>query len=447
MKVAIIGSGIAGLTVADAIHQVHEITLFEAAAHVGGHTNTIDVGTSDQRLAIDTGFIVFNDRTYPHFESLLNRLNVVSQPAPMTFSVRCDESGLEYRGADLGGLFAQRRNLLRPRFYRLLGGILKFNRKARHLLAADDDCQTVREYFAAHKYSTDFYRKYFLPLGSAIWSCPQHTFEEFPIRFIAEFYHHHGMLGISDRPQWRVVCGGSRQYIKPLIRPFQDRIRLQQPVRSVSRSSQGVRVSVDAGWEHFDHVVFACHADQALRILGASATAAERDILSAFPYEKNEAVLHCDTSVLPKQRRAWAAWNYHLPAGGADKATLTYNMNILQSLSTGRTYCVTLNATDQIDPDQVIRRINYEHPIFDSRRRAMQSRHGELLGANHTSYCGAYWGNGFHEDGVVSGLAVAQGLLRGNGLSSPLGGDQDSIYSTDRNEQLHLRGSRVASSV
>ncbi len=430
MKTAIIGSGISGLTVADAISQFHDLSVFEAVHYIGGHTNTIDVVFDDKQYAIDTGFIVFNDRTYPNFVSMLNRLNVESQPAPMTFSVRCDRTNLEYRGADLSGLFAQKRNLFRVGFYRFLYEIVRFNREATEFLQHGDATESVVEYFARSSYSSQFYEKYFLPLGSAIWSCPKREFEQFPIRFIIEFYHHHGLLSLNDRPQWRVICGGSRQYVNELARPFADRIRLNSPVHSVNRTEEGVYVETRDGFERFDHVVFACHSDQALRILGDQATATERNILGALRYEPNEAVLHFDESTLPKRRRAWAAWNYHISADDSDKASLTYNMNILQSIKSTRTFCVTLNGTHRIDPNKIIRSLQYAHPVFDSRQRQAQDRFPELLGANRSSFCGAYWRNGFHEDGVVSGLSVAKYLL-----------------SKPWNEKLYLRGSRVASAV
>ena len=265
---------------------------------------------------------------------------------------------------------------------------------------------TVKQFFETNKFSRDFYEYYFLPMGSAIWSCPQSTFEEFPIRFIADFYHHHGLLSVKNRPQWRVISGGSRSYVAPLIADFKDRIRLDTPVHHVHRQPEQVMVSFAGGREVFDHVVFACHADQALRLLGDKATSSERQILCAFPYESNDVVLHYDEEILPKRRRAWAAWNYLMPDSQEHKASLTYCMNILQSFECQDTFCVTLNNTDRINPNKIIQSFNYWHPVFDARRKEMQQRHGELLGPQRTSICGAYWGNGFHEDGVVSGLAV-----------------------------------------
>ena len=407
-QIAIVGTGISGLTAARHLHKHHDVTLFESSSWIGGHTLTVDVDLPNDKQAVDMGFIVFNDRTYPNFISMLDQLGVASQPAPMTFSVRCDQTDLEYRGADLPGLFAQKRNLLRPKFYGLLRGILKFNRIGQQLLHSTDHQLTIRQFFQQNKFPKSFYDYYFLPMGSAIWSCPQSTFEHFPIRFIAEFYHHHGLLSVKNRPQWRVVCGGSKSYVEPLVHPFRDRIHLNTAVVHVQRQADHVKVATSQQVQDFDHVVFACHADQAMKLLGDQVTDLEREVLGAFPYEPNEAVLHVDDSVLPKRRRAWASWNYLLPEDQNSKASLTYCMNILQSLASDQTYCVTLNNTDRIDPEKVIHKVQFSHPIFDQRRKPMQDRHAELLGPNRTSYCGAYWGNGFHEDGVVSGLAVAQ---------------------------------------
>ncbi|MGI9516555.1 MAG: NAD(P)/FAD-dependent oxidoreductase [Pirellulaceae bacterium] len=430
MRIAIIGSGISGLTVASHLHDIADVHVFEAGAWIGGHTNTVDVDIAGKHYAVDTGFIVFNDRTYPNFNAMLDRLGVQWQPAPMTFSVRCDQTNLEYRGADLGGFFAQRRNLLRPRFYGLLAGLLKFNKAGMQLIENGNDRQTVKEFFAENRFSKEFYYKYFLPMGSAIWSCPQAAFESFPIRFIAEFYHHHGMLSVNNRPQWRVIRGGSKRYVEPLARPFLERIHLNQPVFAVKRNNQSVIVYSEDQDHEFDHVVFACHSDQALRLLGSGATPEEREILGAFPYEPNETVLHTDTSILPRRRRAWAAWNYFIGNQATDKASLTYCMNILQALECDQTFCVTLNNTSQIDPDKIIRRFTYSHPIFDKRRKEMQTRHADLIGPARSSFCGAYWGNGFHEDGVVSGLAVV-----------------DYLKPRIHDAQLHLQGTRTASPV
>ncbi len=418
MKLAIIGSGISGLVAAYRLYAEHDITVFEANDYPGGHTNTIDVELDGERHAIDTGFIVFNDWTYPHFIALLDELGVASQPTTMSFSVRDDRTGLEYNGHSLNTLFAQRRNLLRPRFYRMLADIWRFNREARRLVAAHRDETTVEEFVSRHGFSRPFVEQYLLPMGAAIWSCPIGTFAQFPIRFIVEFYHHHGLLNVLHRPTWRVVKGGSRTYVQAMTRGFRERLRLRTPVQSVRRFADRAIVQPRGGdAEEFDHVIFACHSDQALRILGDDATEAEREVLSAFPYERNVAVLHTDISLLPKTRRAWASWNYRLSDDDRTHASVTYNMNILQGLRSRHTFCVTLNDESRIDPARVLRRFEYHHPVFTTRRAAAQARHAELLFANRTSYCGAYWRNGFHEDGVVSAIRVCDAIV-GNDLQA-----------------------------
>jgi predicted NAD/FAD-binding protein len=410
MKIAIIGGGISGLVSAYHLSKDHDITVFEANDYPGGHTNTVDVERNGGQYAVDTGFIVFNDRTYPNFIRLLDELGVESQPTTMSFSVACEATGLEYRGADFAGLFAQKRNLFNLKYYRLLYDIVRFNRDAKALLnCLPGSSQTVGE-FIEGRYSNAFVNQYLLPMGSAVWSCPCERFCNFPVDFIAEFFENHGLLNISDRPQWRVIKGGSRQYVKKLIARFSERIVLNAPVSAIRRSSDAVRLFVLGHEQVFDHVVFACHADQALRILGSEATAIEKELLSAFPYEKNIATLHTQASVLPSSRNAWAAWNYFKPIGQSNKATVTYNMNILQSLDMQNLFNVTLNDHGRIESDKVIDEFVYHHPTFDIRRKLMQSRHAELINQRNTSFCGAYWGNGFHEDGVTSALAVTRAL-------------------------------------
>lgn len=413
MRIAIVGSGISGLVAAHRLHATHDITLFEADGRVGGHSNSVTAERGGERQVVDTGFVVFNDWTYPNFCRLLDELDVSSRPTEMSFSVRDDRSGLEYNGHSLNTLFAQRRNVIRPAFYRMLADILRFNRDARRV-AEDPGAEiTVGEFLARHRYSDEFARWYLLPMGAAIWSCPTGTFASFPVRFMAEFYRNHGLLNVFDRPTWRVVEGGSCSYVEAITRRFRDRIRLNSPVQSVCRIDDRVEVTTrDDPHESFDHVIFACHSDQALAILGDGATPIEREILSAFPYSRNVAVLHTDESVLPRSRRGWASWNYRVDADDDAPPTVTYNMNILQGLRSPRTWCVTLNDESRIDPAQVVERIVYHHPIFTLKRSAAQARHHELLTANRTSFCGAYWGNGFHEDGVVSALSVVEAVSK-----------------------------------
>jgi predicted NAD/FAD-binding protein len=411
MRIAVIGAGISGLVAAYRLCSNHEITLFEANEYPGGHTNTVEVDVDGERHAIDTGFIVFNDWTYPNFIKLLDELGVASRPTTMSFSVCDDRTGLEYNGHSLNTLFAQRRNLLRPRFYRFLLDIMRFNRDARQLVIDGNEEITVAEFLLKYGFSAEFARFYLLPMGAAIWSCPIGIFAQFPIRFIVDFYHNHGLLNVLRRPTWRVVEGGSRTYVEAMTRSFHDRIRLQTPVQSVRRFPTRVDVQPRLGLnEPFDHVIFACHSDQALRILGDGATTSERTILSAFPYERNVAVLHSDTSLLPRTRRAWASWNYRLTGEETAPASVTYNMNILQGIRSQHTFCVTLNDESRISPKRVLRRIEYHHPVFTIRRAAAQARHAELLNSNNTSFCGAYWRNGFHEDGVVSAMAVVNAI-------------------------------------
>lgn len=416
MKIAIIGAGISGLTAAYRLSPMHDITLFEANDYLGGHTNTVDVEWDGERHAIDTGFIVFNDWTYPKFIELLDGLGVRSQPTSMSFSVRCDAADLEYNGSNFNGLFAQRRNLLRPSFYRMLMDVLRFNREALELVLGKSTSNetTVGEFLARYRYSREFAEYYLLPMGAAIWSCPLGTFENFPIQFILEFYRNHGLLSIRHRPTWRVIEGGSRNYVVKMVQAFRNRIQLNTPIESVRRSpGDVVVVPRNRPPEIFDHVVFACHSDQALRML-ADPTATERTVLSEFPYGRNRAVLHADPGVLPKRRRAWASWNYHLTDQPSEynepAATVTYQMNMLQNLQSKHVYNVTLNSDDRIDPAKVIQQFEYYHPIFTVSRATAQARHRELINVNRTSFCGAYWGNGFHEDGVNSALAVSQVL-------------------------------------
>jgi len=407
VRIAVVGSGISGLICARLLAREHHITIFEADSRVGGHTNTVSVTLGDENHEIDTGFIVYNERTYPNFTRILRDLNVPTSATAMSFSVRCDRSNLEYNGTSLNGVFAQRTNLLRPGFLRMLRDILKFNQEGPIDLHRVPRDQTVGDYLRENKYSPQFSEQYLLPMGAAIWSCPCEEFARFPIHFILEFYANHGLLSLRDRPVWRVINGGSRQYIRRLIAPFADRIRLETPVTSVRRTDDEVIVTHAEGEQSFDEVVLACHSDQALRML-QDADSVETDVLSAFPYSDNSAVLHTDTSVLPKRRRAWAAWNYRIATNESSRPTVTYNMNLLQHIESAHTFCVTLNNDDGIDPQSVVRRFRYSHPLFSVDRSRMQARHDELIRHRRTSYCGAYWRNGFHEDGVVSALAVCR---------------------------------------
>lgn len=404
MRIAIVGSGISGMVCAYLLQREHQVVVYEANDYIGGHTHTVDVQVAGRNLAVDTGFIVFNERTYPNFCALMQRLGVASQPTSMSFSVRCDRCGLEYAGNSLSTFFAQRRNIVNPRHYRMLRDILRFHEHAVAVVDQLSHDQTVAEFTADNGYSRGFVEHYLLPMGAAIWSCPMATFERFSMRFIIEFYRNHGMLQVHNRPIWRTICGGSKRYVERLTHGIRDQIRLSTPVKSVERSEDGVEIVHRWGSESFDEVIFACHSDQALALL-AEPTPQEQEVLAKFPYSRNVALLHTDDSVLPRRRSVWSSWNYRLPADDEVRPCVTYNMNILQQLDTQETVCVSLN-DEFVAPDQVLGRFVYHHPVFTTERHSAQARHRELIRSSRTSFCGAYWGNGFHEDGVNSALAV-----------------------------------------
>jgi uncharacterized protein len=405
MRVAVVGSGISGMVAASRLHRDHEVTVFEAGGYIGGHTHTIDVDHEGRRYAIDTGFIVFNDWTYPRFIALLNELGVASQNSNMSFSLRDERNGLEYNGTSINTLFAQRLNALRPSFLRMIADILRFNKESRALLAGRDDTLTLGEYLDAHRYSRAFREQFIVPMGMSIWSATERAMLSFPARFFVEFFDKHGFLNVNDRPVWRAVTGGSREYMKKLAAPLVHRVRLNTPVTGVRRDAAGVSIGTRAGVERFDAVFIACHSDQALKIL-LDATPAERSVLGAFPYQENEAVLHTDDRLLPRNRLARAAWNYHLLAerenAMRDRVALTYDMNVLQSLDAPVTFLVTLNRGADIDPARVLKSVTYHHPVYLPAGVAAQKRRAEVSGVNRTFYCGAYWRYGFHEDGVLS---------------------------------------------
>ncbi len=406
-KIAVIGTGIAGNLAAFRLAPEHDITVYEADSRIGGHTNTVDVVAAGKRWAVDTGFIVFNNATYPNFIALLDELGVESQDSNMSFSMRNERNGLEYNGASLNTLFAQRRNLLRPSFYRMLRDILRFNREALALLNEPGNTITLGDYLKKNGYSREFVDHYIVPMGAAIWSATPDGMGTVPAGFFVRFLYNHGLLSIDDRPTWRVIKGGSNNYVEKLVAGHRDRIRLNSPVQWIRRHPEYIEIKAKgADMERFDQIFLACHSDQALRML-ADPTPQERDVLGAIEYQKNEAVLHTDTSLMPRRRLAWAAWNYHMPAvAGMPKGrvALTYNMNILQSLKAPVQFCVTLNHRQAIDPDKIIRVINYSHPIFTERAVAAQKRHRDINGARRTYFCGAYWRYGFHEDGVLSAM-------------------------------------------
>jgi predicted NAD/FAD-binding protein len=403
-RLAIVGSGIAGLCAAERLAAFHDVVVFEADARIGGHTHTVDVDGPTGRLAIDTGFIVCNDRTYPGFLALMRRLGVPLRPTTMSFSVRCERTGFEWNGGGLHEIFAQRSNLLRPSFLRMLWDIVRFHRQAAGFAVAD---LTLGEVLARGRFGRRFAPHYLVPMMAAIWSAEPERLLAMPARFFVRFFANHGMLTVNDRPQWMTVVGGSRAYLAPLTRSFAGCIRTGAPVESLHRDHDGVQVKV-AGQasERFDAAVVATHSDQALRLL-ADPTSAEREVLGAIPYQENDVVLHTDPNLLPRRRRAWAAWNYHLPQQPVSRATVTYCMNLLQGLPGPTVYNVTLNRSDAIDPATVLRRFVYHHPVFDAAGVAAQARVDAVNGSARVWYWGAWCGFGFHEDGVQAGLRVA----------------------------------------
>jgi predicted NAD/FAD-binding protein len=408
MRIAIIGAGVAGLACAHLLHRDHELVVFEASEEAGGHANTVHVETETGAYDLDTGFIVFNDRNYHEFERLLEELGVPTQPSQMSFGVS-DGVDFEYNGASPNGLFANRGHVITPSFHRMVADLARFNRDARRLLASEES-PSLREWLAAQRYSRVFVERLIVPQASAVWSADPAQMWSFPARFLVEFFENHGMLGFRDRPRWQTVAGGSRSYVQALTRPWSERLRLCTPVTEVSRHPTHVMVSSRGDEpERFDAVVIATHSDQALTLL-ANPSERERELLGAIPYQRNEAVLHTDRTLLPRRRRAWASWNYHLGAGAPGRCTVTYHMNRLQSLRADREFCVTLNRTEAIDPEQIIRTMQYAHPVFTPAGIAAQARHHEISGRNRTHYCGAYWGWGFHEDGVSSALRVVREL-------------------------------------
>ncbi|HVY22695.1 MAG TPA: FAD-dependent oxidoreductase [Steroidobacteraceae bacterium] len=413
MRVAIIGSGISGLTAAYRLHQQgHDITVYEANDYVGGHTATIDVEYCGHRYAIDTGFIVFNDWTYPNFIALLEELGVEWQYSNMSFSLRCEKTGLEYNGTSINSLFAQRLNVLRPSFLRMIHDILRFNEDAKKALPALMPDITLDAYLREGGYSRAFVERYIVPMGRAIWSASESAMLEFPARFFIDFFDRHGFLNVDHRPRWRAIKGGSREYVKKLVKPFASRILLGSPVATVLRNADQVFVRTAHGdVQSHDYVVFACHADQALRML-EQPTMAEQQVLGAFGYQENDVLLHTDTCMLPRKPLARAAWNYHLLDNTQDRVALTYDMNVLQNIHAPVKFLVTLNRNQDIASSAVLGRYVYHHPVYTPQAVAAQQRHAELNGKQRSFYCGAYWRFGFHEDGVVSALNMLKDFER-----------------------------------
>ena len=408
-KIAIIGSGISGLTCAYLLAKKYDITVFEKNDYIGGHTATVDVEHNGEKHAIDTGFIVCNNKTYPNFLKLLSQIGVDYKDTEMSFSVHNVQSQLEYNGNNLNSLFAQRSNIFRPSFWLLIREILRFNKVCKSLYEQDIDVNlTLGDLLEKEAFSDHFCQHYILPMGAAIWSTSLQEMRDFELKFFVRFFYNHGLLNISDRPQWHVIKGGSREYVKPLTEAFKDRIELNSQITSVTRSNDGVTLHFNDGKSRdFDDVIFACHSDQALALLG-DATTQEQSVLGSIPYSENEVVLHTDINLLPKRKLAWASWNYRLDSNNPRPAAVTYNMNILQGLRSETTFCVTLNQTNQINPSKVLRKFIYHHPVFNKQSMHAQQQRLDICGQNNTHFCGAYWYNGFHEDGVRSALDVCK---------------------------------------
>ena len=408
MKIAIIGTGISGLTSAYLLSKEHIVHVYEAQEYIGGHVHTLPVHLNGISYEIDTGFIVFNDRTYPNFNKLLNKINVLSQPTSMSFSVKCETTGLEYNGTSLNGLFAQRLNLIKPSFLLMVKDILRFNRDAKEFLTDSVEEITFGEFLNRGGYSNALKNNYALPMASAIWSAKSKVIENANFRFFAQFFENHGMLNISDRPQWRVIKGGSKQYTLKLIEPITNKIRINSPVDKIIRKNKGIEVVYNKQQkELYDRVIIATHSDQALKMI-ENPSNAEIEILSSIPYQTNVAHLHWDCSVLPKQKNAWASWNYFKPNKMKDETTVTYYMNMLQSLDMPKNICVSLNMEEHINPKKIYKKIIYQHPVFTSEAILAQKKHKEIDGIDKIHFCGAYWGSGFHEDGVNSALSVCK---------------------------------------
>lgn len=418
MRIAIVGAGVSGLVAAHLLHREQEIVVYEAAGYAGGHTNTIRVDTEHETHHLDTGFIVMNDRNYPNFTRLLSHLGVATQPTLMSFSVKGEEEDFEYAGTPRG-LFCQPRNLVSPSFQRMILDLLRFNRNLRAVLTHEQPCGvgaqdelSLGEFLSRGRFSRAFIERLIVPQVSAVWSAGPRTIHCIPVRFLAEFFSNHGMLGFCDRPRWSTVVGGSARYVDALTAPFRESIRLNAPVRSIRRGPSHVEVAAHGsggrGTEIFDQVVIATHSDQALAML-EDPSPREVELLSAIPYQRNEAVLHTDRTLLPRRRAARAAWNFHLLREPKPLSTVTYYMNHLQRLHAEEDFCVTLNRGEAIAPEKIIRKIDYSHPVYTPAGVAAQAQRGSISGLHlRTHYCGAYWGWGFHEDGVQSALDACE---------------------------------------
>lgn len=425
MKIAIVGAGISGLTCAYYLAQKHQVTVFESEAEIGGHTATKTVEVSGESHDIDTGFIVYNDWTYPKFINLMNEIGVEGRASEMSFSVSCESSGLEYAGSNINTLFADRKNLFRPTYWKMLNDIVRFNKIAIADLEANNIQPDISlgEYLAQKSFGKKFREKYLVPMGAAIWSSTTDDMEDFPALFFIRFFKNHGLLSVKNRPQWYTIKGGSRNYLPRLTQSFSNSIRTGCVIDRITRTDNYVDIESTADGapatvERFDAIVFATHSDQALTLL-KDCTSLEKTILGAIPYRENEVVLHTDTSRLPWREKAWSSWNYRLSENRLTKeaanqsaglAKLTYNMNILQGIKSDTVFCVSLNQTDEIDQSKILGVYHYSHPVFTAPGVEAQSRWKEINGVCNTWFCGAYWANGFHEDGVTSAMRVVESI-------------------------------------
>ena len=408
MKIAIVGAGISGNAIAHLLHKEHKITLFEKNDRIGGHSHTHKIQIEDKTISVDTGFIVFNKKTYPLFTSLLDQLGVDYEDSNMSFSVFSKLSGLEYNGTNLNTLFSQRKNLFNFKFIKMVLEIFRFNKKALELLSTKEEI-TLGDYLANHNYSSYFSKHYILPMGSAIWSSNIETMLNFPAKFFVKFFHNHGMLNINDRPQWLTITGGSESYVKKLCEPFINSIKLNSNIRFIERMENKVIIHHNQGSENFDYLFMACHSNEALKLI-KDTSYVEKELLGSIPYADNDVYLHTDASIMPKHKLSWAAWNYNIDNKSHEPISLTYNMNILQNIKSESPVLVTLNPKSNIDPKKIIKKLNYSHPTFTIDGINAQKKHHLISGVNRTFYAGAYWGNGFHEDGVKSAYDVVNQL-------------------------------------
>jgi len=407
MKIAIIGTGISGLTTAHLLHKNFDIQIFEANDYIGGHTHTIPVQTESGSYMIDTGFIVFNETTYPNFCKIMNSLGVEYQPTEMTFSVKCQHTGVEYSAHSLNTLFAQRKNIFSPVHYRMIWDLFRFRREFDSLVDHKYDNEPLVPYLKNKGYSTRFIELFVLPITASLWSAGLDKSKNFPLGTFVRFFKNHGFLDIKNQFQWQVIKDGSQAYIPKLTEPFKNHIQLNCPVTSIKRQEEKIVLIHKKGTETFDHVILAVHSDQALALL-ADPSEPEKEILGTIGYQPNDVILHTDTAILPSKESVWASWNYVIPEESQETATLSYDMNILQGIRAPEEFTVSLNQRQMIDPTKIIGTYRYDHPLYTPQVPAAQNRHNEISGVHRTHFCGAYWGYGFHEDGVKSGLEVCK---------------------------------------